>query len=298
MGVPKLGAIIPRRLPPFVVYDAFDYANGQNISGLWGVKSDGSDPQELSPSDPSAIEPSWSPNGRRILYSTGCVIWVMNPFGVVALPLIATGADCRYGGVGAPRWGPRGRRIVYTSGAGPMIHIANADGSHGHRVPHTQGASDVSFSPDGRYIMFDVRQGGGFRGHLYVIRPNGTGLREINARYTGVDPSWSPDGTRITYACAFYRNPVPPASGPVVQVPFPVPHAVCEISRAHPRPRTLTSVPSGDEIGSQTWSADGKTILLTISGPYDATSQIAVLSPFGGTPVEITHTGYNSDPDW
>ena len=286
--VPRLGTIIPRRLPPFIAYDYY----GQNTAGIFLIRSDGSDAHALV-LDVNAAEPSWSPRGTRLLYTTGditrgCIIWVVNADGSdQRRRVVSVGLPCL---LAQPRWSPNGRQILYIDqGATTQsIYIANADGSHIHRVPHTVDARDASFSPDGRYILFDYTQAGPDKGHLYVIRPNGSGLREINSRYAGEDPSWSPDGTRIIYSCRFYRNP---PTGHVNTGPSP--HAICEISRTHPKPRILYSVPSGNSTGGQTWSADGKTILFS-----DDAGQIALLSPSGGTPVEITHTGSHSEPDW
>jgi len=285
--VPRLGKIIPRRLPPFIAYDYY----GQDVAGVFLIRSDGSDPHALV-LDVNAAEPSWSPRGTRLLYATGdlargCIIWVINADGSNQRRLVSVGLPCL---LSQPRWSPNGKKILYLdqNANHQEIYTANADGSHIHRVPHTGGARDASFSPDGRYVLFDHSTAGPDQSHLYLIRPNGTGLREINPRYTGEAPAWSPDGTRIIYSCRFYSNPT---GGHVL--PGPSPHAICEISRTHPRPRTLYLVPSGESISGETWSADGKTILIT-----DAQNQIALLGPSGGTPVEITHTGDNSEPDW
>ncbi len=297
--VPRLGAIIPQHLPPFIAYDSA--SQDGTTGGIFLIKPDGSDSHLVGPLLPYfAEEPSWSPSGSRILYQTGCAIWVMNADGSNQR-LLVPADNCVSDQLDHPHWSPNGKRIVYTAfgraGAGnPVIHTANADGSHDHRVPHTQGGESASFSPDGRYIVFDSNAST-IMSHLYLIRPNGTGLREITPRYGGVDPSWSPDGTRIIYSCSIYANPLnlPPRSTGSPVIPQPAPHAICEISRTRPKPRRLYSVPSGSYIDGQTWSADGKTILLTTVAPNGVT-QVALLPASGGTPVEITQGG--SEPNW
>ena len=207
VGVPRLGRIIPQRLPPFIAYD-------DGSTGIFLMKPDGSDshsvgPAEPLPSDPyPAEEPSWSPNGRKILYSTGCGIWVMNADGGHQHPLVPVGAKHPSSSsssscgslyvLGQPRWSPNGKKIIYLAQGqkgGPLrwgLHIANADGSDVHFVPHTAGAlgAGASFSPDGRYIVF--AKVANWKPHIYLIRPNGTGLRQLNTGQEADEPSWSP----------------------------------------------------------------------------------------------------------
>jgi dipeptidyl aminopeptidase/acylaminoacyl peptidase len=296
-----MGRILRPNLPPFIAYDWNNLEqNEQNVAGIFLIKPDGSDPHALV-LDVNAIEPSWSPRGTRILYSTGdltrgCIIWVINPDGSDQRPVISVGLPCL---LAQPRWSPTGKKILYIdqNAKTQAIRIADADGSHIHRVPNTTGAEDASFSPDGRYIVFsdwgrpfNHSHERALKPHIFVIRPNGTGLRQIATGGDAEDPSWSPDGKRIIYSCSFYRNP---PTGHVTQAGPGPPHAICEVSRTDPTPLTLYSVPAGSYIEGQIWSADGKAILVS-----DAASQIALLSPAGGTPVEITHSGYSSDPSW
>ena len=299
--MPALGRIIPRRLPPFIAYDSW---------GIFLVRPDGSDshlvvppPSPTATTDP-ATEPSWSPRATRILYQVGCAIWVVKADGSDQRLVIPEGGPWTRCG-NAPHWSPDGRRILYV-GSGPLtedyfIRIASVDGSHDHPVGDTEGAESASFSPDGHFILFDNAYPPSNKPRVYVMRPNGTGLRPVTPRgQVATDPSWSPDGTRIIYSCSFYVNPVIQSTGsggPVHRVPRPVPHALCEISRTHPKPRTLYSVPSGSYFGRGTWSADGRTIVLTVDD--GDTLQIALMSPRGGAPVEITHPPSDiRDPDW
>lgn len=292
-GVPRLGKIIPRRLPPFIAFDWYSASPAGLSRAIFLMNPDGSDPHALSPlpqyaSNPSQFSsmPSWSPAATRILVATCCSIWVMGADGSNQRRLTNRNGQAT---VGQPHWSPDGRRIIYTAfNGGPVgIWIAHADGSHDHRVPNTEGAVDASFSPDGRYILFDAYQ------QIYVIRPTGRGRRQIYDGPGVAEPSWSPDGRRIIYACSFKYG----GSGGVVTFSST---AVCEFSRAHPAPRVLYSNPSGF-IDAPTWNADGTKILLTLidttGGSSSGPPQVALLAPSGGSPVTITPDG-GADPDW
>ena len=76
-----------------------------------------------------------------------------------------------------------------------------------------------SFSPDGKWIAFSSDLGSDWRGHnlpvgwertqessIYVIRPDGTGLKKIasNPGFDEGSPTWSPDGRSVV----FYETPV------------------------------------------------------------------------------------------
>jgi Tol biopolymer transport system component len=285
------------------------------------MKPDGSDSHPVGPlATPyfnPASEPAWSPGAIRILYQVGCEIWVMKANGSHSHRLIQTQRAFGCNGEPAwPQWSPSGKRIVYV-GRGPLtasnfVRIANADGSHDHLVPNTADAESAFFSPDGRYIVFvnqppDAQT---YSPRIYLIRTNGTGLERISPPgQDATNPSWSPDGTRIIYACSIYGNviliPSPRPTGrnapPVVNPSHPPhshpgPHAICEISRAHPKPRKLYSVPSDGALSDPVWSADGKTILVMVFDPNGF--HVALLAPSGRTRSEFTPAGPFSNPDW
>jgi Tol biopolymer transport system component len=81
------------------------------------------------------------------------------------------------------------------------VYIMNADGSATTRLTHVSGyAWDLSFSPDGRKIVFFA--GDGQQSQVYVMNADGSRQTQlIGASDAGNwAPSWSPDGTKIAFA--------------------------------------------------------------------------------------------------
>jgi Tol biopolymer transport system component len=83
--------------------------------------------------------PSWSPDGRWILFSDGGAVYVVHPDGP-ALRRI-TLEDPRLHQVYYPSWSPDGTRFVFVgrSGGESNLFTARKDGTDVEQVTHTRG---------------------------------------------------------------------------------------------------------------------------------------------------------------
>ncbi|HEY8196067.1 MAG TPA: hypothetical protein VIG04_03775 [Gemmatimonadales bacterium] len=100
-------------------------------------------------------------------------------------------------------YSPDGSRIVFVrenplrKSGNTAVFVVNIDGSGLRRITPWGTGGSPSWSPDGRWILFDAR------GFLFVVHPNGTAQRQIHlhpgSRYYAYEPGWSPDGGRIVF---------------------------------------------------------------------------------------------------
>jgi Tol biopolymer transport system component len=97
--------------------------------------------------------------------------------------------------------------------------LKNVTGALAFDATKPHGYFRPSWSADGKWLAFSSDTGTDWRGHnlpdgwertqetsIYIIRPDGTGLKKIatNPGYADGSPSWSPDGASVV----FYETPV------------------------------------------------------------------------------------------
>ncbi len=152
--------------------------------------------------DRLAYDPSWSPNGRQMLFTEVLCHFCSSDIHVMpARP--APGRVWLRHKIGQgfhPRWSPNRKQIVYVGTSGG-IYVMRPDGSH-RRLIAKGGLMDdgPSWSPGGARIVF-TRQESATHWRLYVVKADGTGLRPLRSgSLAAVNPSWSPSGRKIAFA--------------------------------------------------------------------------------------------------
>jgi Tol biopolymer transport system component len=97
---------------------------------------------------------------------------------------------------------PAGDEIAVATTSGRIVlidatghRLSTLSRSAGHGVSNWAPA----WSPDGRWLAFARSTDGRRSFHVYVMRANGTGVRQITHGRYDESPAWSPDGRWIAY---------------------------------------------------------------------------------------------------
>ncbi len=176
-----------------------------------------------------AIEPSFSPDGKRIVFEVSKYdsegngsIYVSNVNGTGIRRLTKRSDDRQ------PNWSPTGDRIVFQRRKGEVwdAYTIRPDGKGLRNVTKTRRRSetDIAWSPDGQRLLFSTDAYSGQIAALAVISANGgrqTRVTRARRWYDGA-PTWSPDGKVIAFEARkgdpdgskgtrLYRIAAPPA---------------------------------------------------------------------------------------
>ena len=182
---------------------------------IWTMRADGSDVRQLTDSDVGDFAPSWSPDGKRIVWVHGRSLWIMSSDGSDAQLLLEGDLQTSHA---APDWSPDGEQILFitVSGHDADMYLIKPDGrgltqvvvQAGHRKPLSP-----RWSPNGAritYFLYDrtVRIFPASRNYYSVHAmdadgTNGIFIAEPGDTYLTAPPSsfgpsdWMPDGSTV-----------------------------------------------------------------------------------------------------
>ncbi len=160
---------------------------------------------------PNPNDPAWSPDGTRLVFTTGGSETVSN---LAAMPMNGQPTvqlTAQNNLLQQPSWAPDGRQIAVTSSGGTsQILLVRTDAASVTALPIAATLSKVTdpdWSPDGRMIVFTGETSDG-NSDIYVINADGTNQRQLtNAPTADHSPIWSPDGMLIVFISERDGNP-------------------------------------------------------------------------------------------
>ena len=166
---------------------------------VYVMNADGTGTRRLTSGKGNDSHPTWSPDGRRLVFDRDGDIFAMNADGTDVTRISdVTAAE------GEPSWSPDGKWIAYvrrTPGtASRELWLMRPDGSR-RRALTAQNATVATpaWSPDSSRVVFASNEGGEIY-KLYTIGVDGKGLRSVAPTASdNFEPSWSPDGQTIAY---------------------------------------------------------------------------------------------------
>ena len=277
-----------------------------DCTSTYAVNPDGSHEQLLVRSTGS---PYWSPDGTEVSvladcsFGGPCAATLINPDTGTVRVLPNPDPSLYNEFFSCNRWSPDGTRlscdVVSDTSANTGIYtIRSSDGGDLTKVLGcSQECGPTDFAPDGKRLVLGTNDPAGLPA-LFVVRLNGTGLRQITPSGMDVDledgvASWSPSGDHILFGArgeADHRRSIfvvnADGSG-LHQVPI----AGC--GGAFSDPRSIACFDPG-------WSPDGTKIVFVRTSPRFGTQAVYTANVNGSGLSQVT-TGTNLgvfSPDW
>jgi Tol biopolymer transport system component len=168
---------------------------------LWRSKPDGGERLQLSYPPLSAMLPSWSPDGKQIVFSNWN--WSARRPGRAYLVSAKGGSprELMSGDAGPhwdPNWSPDGSKIVFSGDptVASAIHVVDLKTHQVSTLPGSEGLFSPRWSPDGRYIAAMPADSQS----VVLFDFNAQRWSELAKGNAGF-PSWSKDGQMFTF-CA------------------------------------------------------------------------------------------------
>ena len=254
--------------------------SGGRFKEIYVSHLDGSEKFQVTDNHTINLSPSWSADGRSILYSSfkerNQTLYLFELF---------SGKEVKFSPRVAGRYlsgklSPDGQSVVATfeSGGNTNLHLLDRSGNLIRRLTENPGIEvSPAWSPDGKQIVYVSDRSGSPQ--LYILELQSGKSRRLS--YSGsynTSPEWSPKGDRIVYTGRVGNR-----------------FAIFSIAADGGEPRKLTAESSDSE--DPTWSPDGRFIAFSSNraGRY----HLYVMQASGENQRRLTGSGGDdTKPSW
>jgi hypothetical protein len=180
------------------------------IPQIYLMDVNGNEPLQLTNMPDGACQPSWSPDGARMVFVSPCrgmddiyfnaILYIINADGSGLTPIITVP-----GGDFEPDWSPDGTKIAFTSlRSGKLeIYAYNLDDQSVTQLTNRaadEASRQAAWSPDGTQIVYVVQRLGVRQ--IWLMSATGEDPHQIvrsGTRLTDYLPTWSLDGRVILF---------------------------------------------------------------------------------------------------
>lgn len=283
----------------YVYYLLTFHPKGQIVYECWPertssriciINADGTGYKQLTTYQTVDRVPSWSPDGKKIVFNREVNDKNLNlNFNLALFVMNLDGSDLKQLtdatiSVGSPSWSPDGNRIAFTyravEGGKAGIAVINPYGKDLKFLTDSFEVEPV-WSPDGTKIAYEVHKpiaSNISTSALYIMNSDGSGQKRLTDTKDIADttsPSWSPDGKRIVFDCL----------------------AVCVINVDGSGLATLER----DGL-HPSWSPDGQYIVYYWSDPWcilcPGSGQLWIMRADGSQQTKLTNGPVDQNPVW
>ena len=180
----------------------------QGAPQVFTINADGTDQKQITSIAEGACQPSWSPDGKRLVFTSPCdrnkeaypgsALYISNADGTGLLPLSTLA-----GGDYDPAWSPDGETILFTSirnnGRSQLYLYHLADNSAPLLSEQYSYDMQGAWSKDGSKIIFITTRRG--PPQIWIMDADGKNQVQFsrNSNLIYADPSWSPDNQLVIF---------------------------------------------------------------------------------------------------
>lgn len=251
---------------------------------IWTMNWDGTNQHALTHYGTISSFPSVSPDGTKVAFTS----WLQESPRIIMFSL-ETGRQLPFYNQRASMncclsFNPDGKQVIFSSTAagGPaQLYMANPDGSGLRRLTSSRAIdTEPKINPKtGTDIVFTSGRGGG-NPQIYLMREGGDAERLTDGSGDAVNPSWSPDGTKIAFS---WTRGFAPGNFNIF---------VMDVAS-----RQLTQLTNSEGRNENpSWASDGAHLIY--ANKRGANSQLWTMLADGTQKKQLTTTGNNEKPVW